>query len=120
MQAEVLRRLYDEVRKGGEEGYAVFLAEKLPELLSIAVEAVKDVDIDRLVIMDGGGGGGTSNAVNQKVQSAYGTLEGLASTLGIDIQSVLAGVAARVTQLPVAEGNGQNKALEAVTADGDM
>ena len=48
-------------------------------------------DIDRVVVMDSGDGGGVSNAVNQRVQGAYGTLEGLASTLGIDIQEVLQG-----------------------------
>ncbi len=99
-QVEVLRRLYDEVHKGGEQGFAVFMAEKLPELLRISVGAVKDVDIDRLVVLDGGGGTGTTNAVNQKVLGAYGTMEGLASALGIDIQAVLTGAAARAAQLP--------------------
>ena len=106
-QVEVLRLLYEEVQKGGEQGFAVFLAEKLPELLGIAVDAVKDVDIDRLVVMDGGGGGGTSNAVNQKVQGAYGTMEGLASALGIDIQAVLQGATSKLAELPAGrEGNG--------------
>jgi flotillin len=88
-QVEVLRRLAAEVQGGGDQAFAVFLAEKLPELLEISVEAVKGVDIDRVVVMDSGDGGGVSNAVNQRVQGAYGTLEGLASTLGIDIQEVL-------------------------------
>jgi flotillin len=106
-QVQVLRRLYEEVQKGGEHGFAVFLAEKLPELLGIAVGAVKDVDIDRLVVLDGGTGSGASNAVNQKIQGAYGTMEGLASALGIDIQAVLEGATARVAQLPAeSDGNG--------------
>lgn len=105
-QVEVLRRLYGEVSKGGEQGFAVFMAEKLPELLGIAVGAVKDVDIDRLVVMDGGDGGGTSNAVNQKVRGAYGTMEGLASALGIDIEAVLAGAAARGRIASATDGGG--------------
>ena len=88
-QVEVLRRLYGEVQAGGDAAFAVFLAEKLPELLEIAVGAVEGVDIDRVVVMDGGEGQGVSNAVNQRVRGAYGTLEGLASVLGLDIQDVL-------------------------------
>lgn len=88
-QVEVLRRLAEEVRAGGDDAFAVFLAEKLPELLETTVEAVKGVDIDRLVVMDGGDGGGVANALNQRVQGAYGTLEGLASALGLDIGRVM-------------------------------
>ena len=88
-QVEVLRRLYGEVGAGGEAAFAVFIAEKLPELLEIAVGAVEGVDIDRVVVMDGGEGQGVSNALNQRVRGAYGTMEGLASVLGLDIQQVL-------------------------------
>ena len=88
-QVEVLRRLYGEVGAGGEAAFAVFIAEKLPELLEIAVGAVEGVDIDRVVVMDGGQGEGVSNALNQRVKGAYGTMEGLASVLGLDIQKVL-------------------------------
>lgn len=88
-QVEVLRRLYAEVSAGGDAAFAVFVAEKLPELLGTAVEAVKGVDIDRVVVMDGGEGSGVSNALNQRVKGAYGTLEGLASALGLDLEQVL-------------------------------
>ena len=88
-QVEVLRRLYAEVGAGGDTAFAVFMAEKLPELLEIAVGAVEGVDIDRVVVLDGGHGEGVSNALNQRVKGAYGTMEGLASVLGLDIQKVL-------------------------------
>ena len=89
-QVEVLRRLYAEVGAGGDAAFAVFMAEKLPELLEIAVGAVEGVDIDQ---RGGHGrrerGEGVSNAINQRVKGAYGTMEGLASVLGLDIQQVL-------------------------------
>lgn len=88
-QVEVLRRLYAEVRAGGDAAFAVFMAEKLPDLLETAVGAVRGVDIDRVVVMDGGEGDGVSNALNQRVRGAYGTMEGLASVLGLDIEQVL-------------------------------
>ncbi len=95
-QVDVLRRLYAEVKSGGDDAFAVFLAEKLPELLTIAVDAVEGVDIDRLVIMDSGNGDGVSNAVNQRVKGAYGTLEGVAGSLGLDIEDILSAAVKRI------------------------
>jgi flotillin len=93
---KVLEMLYDKLRQGGDQAFAVFIAEKLPELLRISVDAVKDVDIDRLVVLDGGDGGGVENAANQRVRGAMGTIEGLAASLGIDIEAALQGAAGRL------------------------
>ncbi|MGH7637893.1 MAG: flotillin family protein [Gemmatimonadaceae bacterium] len=95
-QVEVLRLLYAQIANGGEEGFRVFMAEKLPQLLGTAVDAVKGIEIDRLVVMDGGSGDGVGNAANQRVNAAFRTLEGLGSAFGIDVQSVLQGAARRV------------------------
>jgi flotillin len=88
-QVEVLRRLYEEVRTGGDQAFAIFLAEKLPELLDTAVGAVEGVEIDRLVVLDGGDGEGAANAVNQKVRGALGTVEAIAGSFGLDLEEVL-------------------------------
>jgi flotillin len=95
-QVEVLRLLYSQISTAGEQGFAVFMAEKLPQLLGTAVEAVKGIDIDRIVVMDGGAGEGVSNVANQKINAAYKTLEGLGSALGIDIQQVLQNASRRI------------------------
>jgi flotillin len=88
-QAEVLRQIAEQVRAGGEQGFGILLAEKLPELLATAVEAVRGIEIDRLVVLDGGEGEGVSNAANQRVRGALGTVEGLASALGLDLEEVI-------------------------------
>ncbi|CAN5685229.1 hypothetical protein BH23GEM1_BH23GEM1_00900 [soil metagenome] len=94
-QVEVLKLLYSQINSAGEQGFAVFMAEKLPLLLGTAVDAVKGIEIDRLVVMDGGAGDGVANAANQRINAAYRTMEGLGSALGIDIQQVLQAAAAR-------------------------
>jgi flotillin len=94
--AAVLRMLYEEVRQGGDDAFAVFLAEKLPDLLETSVAAVEGVDIDRVVVLDGGGGGGVSNAVNQRVHGALGTVDAISSAVGVDIQKVLQGAARKM------------------------
>ncbi len=95
-QVQVLKMLYEEIREGGDQAFAVFLAEKLPELLETAVDAVSGVDIERLVVMDSGEGNAVNNAVNQRVKGAFGTLEGVSQAIGIDIQSVLQQAAHKV------------------------
>jgi len=100
-QVEVLKLLYSQISTAGEQGFAVFMAEKLPALLGTAVEAVKGIEIDRLVVMDGGAGDGVGNAANQRINAAYKTLEGLSSAFGIDITQVLQSAARRVEASPV-------------------
>jgi flotillin len=95
-QVEVLKLLYSQISTAGEQGFAVFMAEKLPGLLHTAVDAVKGIEIDRLVVMDGGAGDGVGNAANQRINAAYKTLEGLGSAFGIDVQQVLQAAAKRV------------------------
>ena len=94
--AQVLQMLYDQVKAGGEQAYAVFMAEKLPQLLATSVEAVQGVDIDKVVVIDSGGGGGVSNAVNQRVHGALGTVEAISSAVGVDISTLLQGAASRL------------------------
>jgi flotillin len=94
--AEALRMLYDQVKQGGNDAFAVLLAEKLPQLLETSVSAVQGVDIDRVVVLDGGGGEGVSNAVNQRVHGALGTVEAISSAVGVDIQEVLQGAARKI------------------------
>ncbi len=88
-QVEVLKLLYGQIRDAGEQGFAVFMAEKLPLLLATTVEAVKGIDIDRVVVLDSGSGAGVSAAATQRVTAALRTLEGVSSMFGVDIERVL-------------------------------
>jgi flotillin len=94
--AQVLQMLYDQVKAGGDQALAVLLAEKLPQLLQTAVQAVAGVDIDRVVVLDGGSGTGVGNAVNQRVHGALGTVEAVSAAVGLDIESVLKAAARKL------------------------
>lgn len=97
-QVEVLKLLYSQIKDAGEQGFSVFMAEKLPALLGTAMEAVKGIEIDRVVVLDGGSGDGVSNVANQRINAALRTMEGLASAFGVDIQQVLQSAARRAEQ----------------------
>jgi flotillin len=99
-QAEVLELLFAQINKGGPDGLKVFMAEKVREMLPVLVETAKNIDVDRLVIVDSGDGGGVASAANQRAQAAYGLLEGLAARFGLNIDSVMQNV------LPAPRGKG--------------
>jgi hypothetical protein len=58
---------------------------------------VAGVAIDRVVVLDGGAGQGVSNAVNQRVHGALGTMEAISAAVGMDIGSVLRGAAGKLS-----------------------
>ncbi|HSA57704.1 MAG TPA: SPFH domain-containing protein [Gemmatimonadaceae bacterium] len=88
-QAEVLRMLYAEIQKAGDTGLQVFLAEKLPAMLGVTAEAMKDVKIERLTVVDSGGGQGVANAATQKVSASIAALEQIAGALGLDLDRLV-------------------------------
>lgn len=98
-QAEALHALYEEIKQNGEQGFKIFMAEKLPALFEQAAKAVEGVDIDRLIVMDGGESGGVGNAAYQRVGGAMRFMEGIAGMVGISPEE-LAG--------RLATGNGGN------------
>jgi flotillin len=96
-QVEVLKLLYSQIHDAGDQGFAVFMAEKLPALFGSAVEAVKGIEIDRLVVIDGGEGNGVGNVANQRINAAFKTVEGIASAFGVDIQQVVQAAARKAS-----------------------
>jgi flotillin len=96
-QAAVLQMIYAEIQRGGETGLQVFLAEKLPQLLGVAVGAMKDVSIDRMTIIDSGSGQGVANAATQRVNASIAALEQVAGAVGLDLDSFMRGVGKRIS-----------------------
>jgi flotillin len=87
-QAEALRALREQI-ESGPNGFAIFIAEKLPQLLGLTAEAVRDMDVERLVVVDSGDGRGLANAANQKVLAAVSMLEQFAATYGISVEEII-------------------------------
>jgi flotillin len=84
-QAEALRMLLVEIEKAGDAGLRVFMAEKLPRLLGQALDAMKDIDIDRVTVVDSGSGQGVANATTQKVNASLVALQQVAGAMGLEL-----------------------------------
>jgi flotillin len=85
-QAESLRMLLAEIEKGGDAGLRVFIAEKLPLLLGQALAAMKDIDIERVTVIDSGSGQGVANATTQKVNASLAALQQVSGAMGLDLE----------------------------------
>ena len=102
-QAEALRMLLAEIDKAGETGIRVFIAEKLPALLGTALEAMKDIDIDRVTVIDSGSGHGVANATTQKVNASLVALQQVAGAMGLDLESFVRNLTPVAVQAPALE-----------------
>jgi len=90
-QAEVLELLFAQIARGGPDGLKVFMAEKLREMLPVVMETARDIEVERLVIVDSGEGGGVASAASQRANAAYAMLESLATRFGLNIDTVIQG-----------------------------
>lgn len=88
-QAEALRMLLAEINKAGETGLQVFIAEKLPALLTSALDSMKSIDIDRVTVIDSGSGKGVANATTQKVNASLAAVQQVADSMGLDIEAIV-------------------------------
>jgi flotillin len=108
---EALRRQISE----GEDGFAIFMAEKLPSLLETVASRIEGIDIDRMIVFDGGDGAGLANAAAQRVNGTIRTLEQIAGAFNVNLDEVLRGVAARAAGQRATDGG----ALVAVPTGGE-
>ena len=97
-QAEALRMLLLEITKAGDPGLRVFIAEKLPALLGQALNAMRDIDIERVTVIDSGSGQGVANATTQKVNASLAALQQVAGAMGLDLDDFVKGL----TRIPAA------------------
>src|SRR5690606_8571095 len=94
-QVGVFEALLRQMVGGGDKALQVYLAEKLPDLFQRAADALDEVRIDRMVVVDGGGDG-VSRVANQKPAAIVKMIEQVAGSLGVDMEALLqrTGVAA--------------------------
>lgn len=97
-QAEALRMLLLEIAKAGDTGLQVFISQQLPALLKTALEAMKDVDIERVTVIDSGSGQGVGNAMTQKVNASLMALQQVSNAMGLDLEEFVKNLAR--TQIP--------------------
>jgi uncharacterized membrane protein YqiK len=78
-----------EIEKAGDTGLRVFIAEKMPALLTSALDSMKSIDIDRVTVIDSGSGQGVTNATTQKVNASLAAVQQVAGAMGLDLEAMV-------------------------------
>jgi flotillin len=96
-KAEAIGILLDRMRTSGDAGLQLLVLQMYPELFKTAADAVSGIDIDRLIVMDGGSGeGGLQQVAGQRMKAMQAMLEGIGGANGFDPSKVLQGIVAKL------------------------
>ncbi|MCB0705703.1 MAG: flotillin family protein [Saprospiraceae bacterium] len=87
-QAEGFRKLVDAAGGDAKSAIGLLLVDKLAELAEIQVSAIKNLDIDKIVVYDNGSGQGMGNLI-QGLYSAVPQLSDFLNQAGLNLPNVL-------------------------------
>ncbi|MHB1298049.1 MAG: flotillin family protein [Gemmatimonadaceae bacterium] len=97
-KAEAAAMILEKIRNAGDQGMQLLVLQMYPELFQIASDAVGKIEIDRMVVMDGGSGdGGLSQAAGQRLKAIQTMLEGVGGANGFDPSAVLQGILGKLS-----------------------
>jgi len=98
-KAEAIQVLLQTMQQSGDAGLQLLVLQMYPELFKTAAEAVSGIDVDRMIVMDGGtGGGGLAQVTNQRLQAMQSLMEGIGGANGFDPSKVLQGIVAKLSE----------------------
>lgn len=100
-QAKALRAVQEQLMAAGQQGLSLLYLQQLPDMIDRLASAASDIRIDRLVVLDGGDGQGAANATQQKLGAMMKLLEAASAQYGIEPESLLKGIASRITSTDV-------------------
>ncbi len=103
-KAEAIQVLLHTMQQSGDAGLQLLVLQMYPELFKTAADAVSGIDIDRMIVMDGGAaGGGLAQVTNQRLQAMQSLIEGIGGANGFDPSKVLQGIVAKLSSAPAAD-----------------
>ncbi len=87
---EVFRLLAEQYLAAGDEGQRILVLNMLPELVDKIVSTVRDINIDRVAVVDSGGrGGGIGGYVSQLPATVVSLAEQIEAATGVDLLAAL-------------------------------
>ena len=90
-QAKVLQMLTDAWIQAGKDAEDIFLIQQLEEVLTTVVSRVNNMDINEVVLLDGGDGQALPNHIASFPAMVRQVLQELHSTTGVDVTGILSG-----------------------------
>jgi flotillin len=90
-QAEVLKMLTEAWIRAGKDAEDIFLIQQLEEVLTTVVSRVNGMEINEVVLLDGGDGQALPNHIASFPAMVRQVLQELHSTTGVDVTGILSG-----------------------------
>ncbi|MGY9072840.1 MAG: flotillin family protein [Acidimicrobiales bacterium] len=88
-QIEVFQRLSDQYAAAGDNARDVMMLKMLPELVAQIVDTVKEIDIDKMTVIDNGSGNAMAGVASQMPSAVMSITEQIETATGINILEVL-------------------------------
>lgn len=82
--------------KAGKDARDIFLIQQLEQTLLRVASQVQKLDIDEVVLVDGGDGNAIANHVASMPRTVAAVFEALRSTTGVDVTGILQGQSTEV------------------------
>ncbi|GGJ28756.1 flotillin family protein [Deinococcus roseus] len=102
-RAEAFRLLIEVFAEGGVAGERAFILNMMPSLVKDVSDAVRDVKIDKLNVIDSGEGQGFNTVLNNLPRGILGFLQQMETTTGVDLLSALKTTMLTLPEKPLPE-----------------
>jgi flotillin len=99
-QAEGFKRMVDSAGNNSRDAVLMMIADKLPELVKLQVDAIKNIKIDKVTVWDSGNGNGQGSSTSNFLKGMAGSippLEDLFKMAGMQLPSYLKGEKDEIT-----------------------
>lgn len=93
-QAEGLRQIVNAAGNNSKDAVLLLVADKLPELVKLQTEAIKNIKIDKITVWDGGNGEGDKTSTANFISGLYKSvppLQEMFNMAGMDLPEYLKG-----------------------------
>lgn len=108
-QAEGFKQLVEAAGNNSKDAVMIMIADKLPELVRMQSEAIKNIKIDKVTVWDGQGNNGKTSTANfvSGLYKSVPPLEDMFNMAGMQLPGYLKGepLAGSTDDLPVDDGN---------------
>ncbi|MCV9387157.1 flotillin family protein [Reichenbachiella ulvae] len=102
-QAQGLKQIVDAAGNNSKDAVLLLVADKLPELVRLQTEAIKNIKIDKVTVWDGGNGAGEKTSTANFISGLYKSvppLQEMFNMAGMDLPEYLKGKSSEeITQM---------------------
>ncbi|GGJ34658.1 flotillin family protein [Deinococcus roseus] len=107
-KSEAFRLMVEAFKAAGTEGEKAFVLNMLPSVIQQFAEAVREVKIDKLSVIDSGNGQGFQSALHNMPRGILSLLEQVETATGVDLLAALKGGSEKTAEVVASTSSSQS------------